>query len=212
MKLPALYAIANIDDLRDPLAYVKELLLAGAEIIQLRAKTTSARELSTLCQAILSEVRSQGTSTKIIINDLLELCQEIGADGVHLGQEDDSVARARTLLGPEAIIGYSTHTRKQVEAAPQALLSYLAFGPVFNSPTKQGHAAVTGIEILQALRPLVKIPLVAIGGITRENAPAVFEGGVDSVAVISDLRTEEDKGQIVRAYEEIRARARRRGT
>ena len=132
---------------------------------------------------------------------------ETGADGVHLGQGDSSPAQARAALGPNAIIGFSTHTLAQVEAAPLSSLSYLAFGPVFASPTKSGHAEVNGLDELDRISKSIKMPLVAIGGISPENAEDVFRSGASSVAVISALRAAPSLPNAVENFRAAHARS-----
>jgi thiamine-phosphate pyrophosphorylase len=110
-----------------------------------------------------------------------------GYDGVHVGQEDLSPADARALLGPEVMVGVSTHGESQLVKAADSPVDYVAIGPVFATSSKQVPDPVVGLEGVRAARALTDKPLVAIGGITRANCAAVIEAGADSVAVISDL-------------------------
>ena len=194
--LPAVYAIVNVDSERDPLAYIEHLLLSGAEIIQLRNKRLDFHEFIALAEkALVCRDRFQSHPNRrsfcsVIINDDVDICARLSADGVHLGQEDSSPVLAREKLGNKALLGLSTHTLDQVLAAPISVLSYLALGPIFPSPTKSGHAAEVGLDGLRRVRPHVSLPLVAIGGIDGTNAESVFEAGADSVALISALRND----------------------
>ena len=121
-----------------------------------------------------------------IIDDRADIARLLGA-GVHLGQEDLPPRLARRIVGPEAVIGFSTHNAEQLEAAAEEPVDYLALGPIFETSSKERPDPVVGLERLRAWRRLTERPLVAIGGITRANAPAVLAAGADSVAVIGDL-------------------------
>lgn len=182
-----LYAILNTETLVEPLVLLKRLLLTHVPLIQIRAKNLSDKELLEFSKHALILKHKISRESKIIINDKVEICKEVGADGVHLGQGDESIARARALLGDQAFIGLSTHNLAQVRSAPSELLSYLALGPIFPSSTKSGHAPCVGLDILGEARELTTLPLVAIGGITLENAQSVFAVGADYVAVVGGL-------------------------
>jgi thiamine-phosphate pyrophosphorylase len=124
----------------------------------------------------------------LIINDRVDVALALGADGVHLGQEDMEPRAARELLGENAIIGLSTHNISQVLEAQKAPIDYLAIGPIFSTATKQNASPVVGLAGLAEVRQILKeIPLVAIGGITEANAAEVIHAGADSVAVVSSL-------------------------
>ncbi|HYK22983.1 MAG TPA: thiamine phosphate synthase, partial [Pyrinomonadaceae bacterium] len=125
---------------------------------------------------------------QLIVNDRVDLALAVGAHGVHLGQDDVPPEAARRLLGPEAIIGYSTHNVAQALAAATEPIDYLAIGPIFKTATKSDISPVLGLDGLRAVRTaLGNVPLVAIGGITQANARDAIEAGADSVAVISAL-------------------------
>jgi thiamine-phosphate pyrophosphorylase len=121
-----------------------------------------------------------------VINDRADVARMLGT-GLHLGQQDLPPRHARTLMGAEGVIGFSTHNREQIESAANEPVDYVAIGPVFSTSSKDKPDPVLGVDVIRELRALTPRPLVAIGGITRENARAVLESGVDSVAVISDL-------------------------
>jgi thiamine-phosphate pyrophosphorylase len=126
--------------------------------------------------------------TVLLLNDRVELCSRSAADGVHIGQEDMAPKRARKVLGPERLLGVSTHSVKQLRAALKTgAADYLAIGPVFATGSKENPDPVVGLEGVRAARALTRLPLVAIGGITGENGRAVIEAGADAVAVISAL-------------------------
>jgi thiamine-phosphate pyrophosphorylase len=127
------------------------------------------------------------TGVRWIMNDRADLCMAAGFTGVHLGQDDLSVAGARKVVGAERLIGISTHNMEQFREAMATDADYLAMGPVFATQSKHNPDPVIGLENVRAARAITDRPLVAIGGITRENARSVLDAGADVVAVISDL-------------------------
>ena len=125
---------------------------------------------------------------KIIINDRVDIALALRADGIHLGQTDLPPEYARKILGPDAIIGFSTHSIEQAVVAARLPVDYLAIGPVFSTNTKENPAPAIGLDRLRDVREAVgDLPLVAIGGITLMNLPGVFETGVDSAAMVGAL-------------------------
>ena len=165
---------------------VRLLSLGGATLVQLREKLMSPREFYEQAKAAVTVAEQCGV--RLIINDRVDVALAVGASGVHLGQDDMPPEAARKLLGPEAIIGYSTHNVEQAIEASKLPIDYLAIGPIFTTATKSDTAPVLGFEGLRAVRQAIgDFPLVAIGGITSTNAPEVIEAGADSVAVISAL-------------------------
>jgi thiamine-phosphate pyrophosphorylase len=186
MLLPKLYAITDPQLSNYTHSEIVALLLAGgARLIQLRDKEASAKEMMEAARACLERTRAVGA--RLIINDRVDVAMVTEADGVHLGQEDLTVAEARALLGPKKIIGLSTHSLAQVEAALTTSVNYIAVGPIFTTTTKTNPDPVVGLELLRQARKLTSLPLVAIGGITLETAPEVLQAGADSIAVISAL-------------------------
>jgi thiamine-phosphate pyrophosphorylase len=187
-RLPRVYAITDtkISGLSHA-EQVARLCAGGAKLIQLREKRLSPRDFYQEAAAALRVAREHGA--KLIINDRADLALALGADGLHVGQDDLPPEAARRLLGREAIIGFSTHSVAQAAAAAQMPLDYLAIGPVFATSTKENPDAVVGLDGLRQVREALggEFPLVAIGGITTQNAPAVRAAGADSVAVISGL-------------------------
>ena len=130
---------------------------------------------------------------QLIINDRVDIALAAGASGVHLGQDDLPTEAARKLLGPQAIIGYSTHNVDQAISAIKLPIDYLAIGPIFSTTTKSDTAPVLGLHGLRAVRDAIgDFPIVAIGGITLDNARSVIDAGADSVAVISALLSTSD--------------------
>jgi thiamine-phosphate pyrophosphorylase len=134
---------------------------------------------------------ARARDVKIIVNDRVDIALATCADGVHLGQDDLPPSEARDLLGPDAIIGFSTHSVEQAKAALDLPVDYVAIGPVFSTSTKDDPDPVVGLEGLRAVRSeLDSFPLVAIGGIDRSNAGSVLDAGAQSLAIISALITE----------------------
>lgn len=207
LKLPKLYPItdASLSGLTHA-EQVERLCAGGATFIQLREKRSSPREYHLDVVAAMRVARS--LSARLVVNDRADIALASGAHGLHLGQDDLPVAAARALLGDDAIIGYSTHNVEQAIAAAALPVSYIAIGPVFETLTKERPDPVVGIEGVRRVRGEVPrvIPLVAIGGITLENARAVLEAGADSVAVISALlETGGDPREITRRTNEFLA-------
>ena len=162
---------------------------AGVRLVQLRAKQASGGAL--LAEA--KELRSLlPPEVSLIVNDRADVAQLSRAAGVHLGQDDLPVSVARRLLGPDKLIGFSTHNLEQIEAAASAPVDYLAFGPISPTATKADTQPVVGCAGLREVRKRTSKPLVAIGGITRANAAQAIEAGADSVAVISGWLAAED--------------------
>ena len=187
MFLPILYAIVDAEVCRahatSPARMARDLTVAGVALLQYRDKTGSPQQIA----AIAAQVRAAAPAATLILNDRPELVALSSANGVHLGQFDSPFAGARATMGSEAVIGLSTHTDAQVIAADRTAADYLAIGPVFATSTKPDAAPVVGLEGVRRARALTTKPLVAIGGITRENCRSVIDAGADSVAVISGL-------------------------
>lgn len=182
-----------------PIDLARAFLDGGATVIQLRAKRFPSGAFLDLCDAAVALATPY--KADIIVNDRLDLALMSGAAGVHLGQDDLSPAAARQLLGPRAIVGYSTHTIDQVDKATLEPASYIAIGPVFGTTTKETGYDAVGLALVSAASACAKgRPVVAIGGITLQRAPSVIAAGASAVAVISDLLTTNDPQGRVRAY------------
>jgi thiamine-phosphate pyrophosphorylase len=174
-----------------PLELGRAFLDGGARFIQIRAKRLPSGAFLDLCDAMVGAARGSGAA--VIVNDRVDLARLSGAAGVHVGQDDLSPAAARVQLGPDAIIGYSTHDVAQIEGALREAVSYVAVGPVFGTRTKDTGYEAVGLELVSAAAARAGVrPVVAIGGITLETAPAVVAAGGACVAVISDLLTGND--------------------
>jgi len=158
----------------------------GATFVQLREKNLPALDFYNEAKAALTVARQRGVT--LIINDRVDVALALGAPGVHLGQDDLPPDAARKLLGDNAIIGYSTHTVSQAISAACLPVDYIAIGPIFQTSSKANPDPVVGLDGLRAVRKAIgDVRLVAIGGISQENAASVIDGGADSVAVISAL-------------------------
>ncbi len=186
----------------------KKICAGGARLLQLRVKDLPAREFL----AIAQEVRTicQQASCLLIINDRADIALAVDADGVHVGQEDLPLEATRKVLGPGKIIGVSTHDPAQAVAAERGGADYIGFGPLFGTSTKATGYTVRGLDQLREIRALVHLPIVAIGGITAERAPAALAAGAEAVAMISDLVLADDVTGKVRETVEIAHAARQK--
>ncbi|MDQ1522627.1 MAG: thiamine-phosphate pyrophosphorylase [Pyrinomonadaceae bacterium] len=203
MNLPKFYPITDTHLSRLSHAeQVSRLRDGGARFIQLRDKHLAPREFYEATEAALDVARERGV--RLIVNDRADIALALGADGVHLGQDDLDPAAARRLLGERFIIGYSTHTVAQAIEAARLPVDYIALGPIYPTRTKENPAPTVGLEALRRVRDAIDptVTLVAIGGITRANARATLDAGADSLALISALLDTPDK--IVERTKELR--------
>jgi thiamine-phosphate pyrophosphorylase len=186
-RLPKIYPLSDAPLTGLPHSeQVRRLALGGAKVIQLREKQMTGAALYDAAVEAVAVAREHGV--RLIINDRVDIAMAVGADGVHLGQDDLSPGVVRRLLGAKAIIGYSTHNLSQVQAALTLPIDYIAIGPVFSTSTKADTAPTVGLDGIAEVRKAIgNVPLVAIGGISEMNAASVFDAGADSVAVISAL-------------------------
>jgi len=186
-RLPRIYPVtdARISGISHA-EQVAKLIAGGAVMIQLREKYASPSEFYKSAEEALSIAKSHGV--KIIINDRVDIAMALNADGVHLGQGDMPTGKARGLLGPNAIIGLSTHTVEQAREALKLPVDYIAIGPVFATKTKENPDTVVGLDVLAEVRNAVRdMPLVAIGGIDSQNLPLIYQNGADAAAVIGQI-------------------------
>ena len=191
---PGLYGIADAT-YGDPVAIGAALHEAGCPVIQLRAKDWATADLTGAAKAL----RTVCTRAKLIINDRVDVAARIGADGVHLGQDDCSALEAREILGDSALIGLSTHTLAQVNDA--AHVDYIGFGPIFGTQTKIQAGTPLGTEQLAMAVQISQVPVVAIGGIDHSNLQRVQGTGVHSWAVIRALLGADSISAAVRQME-----------
>lgn len=191
-SLPSrLYAILDPEPARGRplLAVLQDLLNGGARLIQLRVKKADPREFYRRAEEVRRLTRARGCL--FVVNDRVDIALAADADGVHLGQDDLPLAAARRLMG-EKIIGVSTHDAEQALEAERGGADYIGFGPIFGTSTKDTGYAPRGLEMLKTIRRTVRIPVVAIGGISEANVASVWEAGADAAAMIGDLMGVED--------------------
>jgi thiamine-phosphate pyrophosphorylase len=189
--LPKLYPIIDasyFSETAELMRCADELATAGCTLLQYRNKNGNG------CQ-MLEQARALRAipGITLIMNDRADLCLMAGFDGVHVGQDDLSPEGVRRIIGDELWLGISTHNLEQLSEATRKPANYLAVGPVFATSSKLNADPVIGLEGVRQAKLLTDKPLVAIGGITRENCRSVIDAGADSVAVISDLLTDPRK-------------------
>jgi thiamine-phosphate pyrophosphorylase len=172
-------------------------LRGGARLLQVRGKSQGSGALLELTERAVRMARPR--SAQVIVNDRADIAVLSGADGVHVGQDDLSVEDVRAIVGPLSIVGLSTHTREQIDRAVDSDASYVAVGPVFATTTKQTGYDARGLDLVAYAAGRGK-PIVAIGGITLAQAPAVAAAGASAVAVITDLLAGHDVEERVRAF------------
>ncbi len=161
-----------------------EMLEGGVEILQLRAKDYEPEQILELALPLVSICKSFGVP--LIINDHPEVVVKSGADGLHVGQDDIHVEKARELIGPGKIVGLSTHSPLQAKAALDEKPDYIGFGPLFSTPTKPDYVSIGTARIKEA-HDLVNLPIFCIGGIKLENLPEVLSAGAMRVAIVSGI-------------------------
>ena len=206
MPLPSpLYVILDREVARErALPELLDAVLAGGcRLVQLREKTLPMAELLPLARALRARCRAAGA--RFIVNDRADLALAAEADGVHVGQDDLPAHAARRLLRPGMTLGVSTHDEAQARQALAAGADYIAVGSMFPTGSKTGFQLV-GPTLLRQVRPLISVPLVAIGGITEANVGEVIRAGADAVAVISAVCGAPDPAAAARSFmERIRA-------
>jgi thiamine-phosphate pyrophosphorylase len=185
---------------RDHVDIARAALIGGADMIQLRDKVGSLRELLPQARAIRLLCRSHGAL--FIINDRLDLALAAEADGAHVGQEDLPAPQARRLLGPNRILGVSTHSVDQARGAREVGADYIGFGPIFATGTKDTGYAPRGLKALREVRGAVSLPILAIGGISLENVSEVIAAGATAPAVISAVAGAPDMAAAATAFRE----------
>jgi thiamine-phosphate pyrophosphorylase len=182
-RFPRLYAIADAS-FGDPVRLARSLFDGGARLVQIRNKNACARELLDQVERVLAAAPHDA---RVLVNDRADVAQIAEAAGVHLGQTDLPPSSARRILGPDRIIGISTHNMEQAVKASREPVDYIAVGPIFATSTKENPDPVVGLERLSQISKVVQVPIVAIGGIRLETASDVIRAGAASVAVIRDL-------------------------
>ncbi len=196
---PSLYVILDRSATggRDLEEILEAAIAGGCRLIQLREKEWPSGRLLPLAERLRERCRRAGVT--FIVNDRVDLALAVGADGVHLGQDDLPVRAARPLLRPGMILGRSTHSVAQARAAQAEGADYVAVGSMFPTQTKPDFELV-GPDLVRAVRPSIKAPLIGIGGITRENVAQVIGAGADGVAVISAVCGAPDPAAATREF------------
>jgi thiamine-phosphate pyrophosphorylase len=174
---------------KDPEPLLAAALRGGVDIVQLREKSLPRREIELAAQTFRRLCDNH--SALFIVNDDPDLARACDADGVHVGQDDLAAAEARALLGPDAIIGLSTHSEEQIAAAAEAPVDYISVGPIWETPTKQGRPAV-GLELISHAAVSAPHPFFAIGGIDSSNVSTVTEAGARRLCVVRAIRDAEN--------------------
>jgi thiamine-phosphate pyrophosphorylase len=203
MRLEKLYAVLDPSVRTDLslLTIAGRLLEGGARWIQYRRKSAASGEMLAEVTALLRLARAM--KARVVVNDRADVALLAQAHGVHVGQSDLNVKQVRKIVGPRKMVGISTHGLDQALAAAHTSATYVALGPIFLTTTKKDSEPVVGLEGLREVRKYVVAPLVAIGGITADNAGDVIAAGADSVAVISDLLRAEDIAERTRLFLKI---------
>jgi thiamine-phosphate pyrophosphorylase len=184
IPLTRVYAIVDAEVSGEPIALARRALIAGSPILQLRAKRLDDRSFIALALELRALCTNAGAT--FVINDRADIARVVRADGLHLGQDDLLIDDARRVVG-EMQIGVSTHDPDQAARAEREGASLVAFGPVFETTTKENPDPIVGLRALGEVCRSVSLPVAAIGGITRENAGATLSAGARYVAVISAL-------------------------
>ncbi len=165
-------------------AVAQQMIAGGVEVIQLRAKRESVAQISAIAREL--HTRTLAANIPLVINDYAQIARDVGAEGVHVGQDDISVAEVRRILGHYGFVGKSTHSLEQAKRAAEEGADYIGFGPLFATPTKPDYLAI-GLSDIAAVHALVRLPIFCIGGIKLENLPQVIAAGARRVVIVSGL-------------------------
>jgi thiamine-phosphate pyrophosphorylase len=185
MKFPShFYAMVDPAGGHEPLELARILLGSGVRMMQLRLKNAPGRELLAAARAIAALCRERGAM--LIVDDRADIAMLSRAAGVHLGQEDLPLEAARRLVGRDLLVGISTHSVEQALAAERGGADYIGFGPLYAGGLRNNPAG-KGLAMLREVRAAVKIPIVAIGGITEATMPEALAAGADACAIITDV-------------------------
>lgn len=195
------YAMVDPGGGHEPVALAQMLLDAGARIMQLRLKDAASRDFLACAREIAARCRQRGAL--LIVNDRADIAKLADADGVHVGQDDLPLEAARSILGRDRIVGVSTHSIEQARAAEAGGADYIGFGAIYSGGLKN-VANARGLERLRAVRAAVRIPIVAIGGITETSLPDVLDAGADAAAIITDIVRAADISAKLRAIMLVR--------
>lgn len=178
----------------------REAVLGGADVIQLRMKAVPTLELVRRAKSVGKAVRELGAL--FIVNDDAVAAVDSGADGVHVGQDDMSINETRRIIGPDRLIGKSTHSPEQAFAASREDVDYLGFGPLFSTPTKPDYRAI-GPEQIRSVLGALSVPFFAIGGIDLHTAPRVLAFGAERIAVVRAVQDAADVRAASAAFKKL---------
>ena len=177
----------------------QQMIDGGVDILQLRAKRESVSEIASIAREL--QPITSAAQVPLIINDYAHVARDVGADGVHVGQDDISVAEVRKLLGPYGFVGKSTHSLAQAVAAQAEGADYIGFGPLFATPTKPDYAPI-GLAEIRTVHSLVRLPIFCIGGIKLENLSQVTAAGARRVVIVSGILQAADVAEYARRCKE----------
>lgn len=182
-RLYGILDLSYVDD-ADTVAVAEAMIKGGVDLIQLRGKERTINELVDLA-AELHELTAR-SSTPLIVNDHAEIAKKVPVEGVHVGQEDDSIEVVRQKAGRELLVGKSTHSLKQAMAAQREGADYIGFGPIFATPTKPDYAPI-GLSDIKRVHTEVSLPIFCIGGLSIDNLQSVIDAGAKRVVMVSAL-------------------------
>ncbi|WP_395736990.1 thiamine phosphate synthase [Prosthecobacter sp.] len=193
-----LYGIVDLGYVRaeDVGGMTEKLCLGGVDVLQLRAKKLGASDIERLARLMLPITRAHGVP--LVINDHLEIAASVGSEGVHVGQDDDAVAKARAVVGPECFVGKSTHSLAQAMAAQAEGADYIGFGPLYATGTKPDYVPI-GLNDVAEVHRRVTLPIFCIGGVNAERLDEIVVAGARRVVVVSAFLQARDVEGEVRA-------------
>ena len=202
MELPShFYGMVDKAAGHEPVALAKTLLGAGVKLMQLRLKDYASREFLAVARAIARLCREH--NAMLIVNDRADITTLADAAGVHVGQDDLPLEAARQIVGPEKLVGVSTHTVEQARAAEDGGADYIGFGAIYTGGLKNVRNA-QGLERLREVRAAVSLPIVAIGGISEATVPDVLAAGANAAAIITDVVRAADISAKIRGILSVR--------
>jgi len=194
---------------RDNLSVVQSAVKGGVSCVQLREKNCSTREFIEQALILKNFLTAQKKNIMLIINDRVDVAQAVGADGIHLGQKDMPFSIVKKIVGDSMIIGISTETLDEALRAEKEGADYIGVGPVYSTTTKTDTVAPIGLEGLIQIRKMVKIPIVAIGGLNHTNAEDTIKSGADGIAVVSAIVSAGDPEKSAKELKEIITKAKK---
>lgn len=197
-----LYGILDLGyvELSKALSVAEQMIDGGVDLIQLRAKGRDLAQISKIAAELHPITQERGVP--LIINDHPEIAASIGAEGVHLGQDDLPIAEVRTIVGSDCVVGKSTHSLDQAIRAFYEGADYIGFGPIFATPTKPDYVPV-GLNEIQKVHEAVRIPIFCIGGIKLDNLPDVLAAGARRVVIVSGLLQAPDAAEYARSAKKL---------